>query len=157
MKRDERIAELYEEKVIYVGDKGYLFVFPEEMTEEYLQRELDRLMNEPAIISIDADDVEAMFGEMAKVFVGMAECCNEEELEQAVFSALAMAKRGAEEKEPAKILIMITGDCSFVSVNDAIVAVQEQNRKNSPELLFEYCFRENEMGEFPVEVLVLVG
>lgn len=157
MERQKQTSEVFMEKHLRVGEREYLFVFPEEVAEERLQRELDRLINEPAIISIDVEDVEAMFGEMAKVFVGRAECCNEEGVEQAAFTALAVAKRGAEEKEPTKILIMITGDCSLVSVNNAVVAVQEQNRENSPELIFTYCFRENETGELPVEVMVLAG
>lgn len=157
MERQQQTVEIFIEKHLRVGEKEYLFVFPEEIAEERLQRELDRLINEPAIISIDADDVEAMFGEKAKVFVGTAECRNEEELEQAACSALAMAKRGAEEEEPTKILIMITGDCSLVSVDDAVVAVQEVSGENPPETIFEFCFRENETGELPVEVMVLAG
>lgn len=157
MERQKQTLEVFMEKRLRAGKREYLFVFPEEVEEERLERELDRLINEPAIISIDEDDVETMFGDKAKVFVGMAECRNEEGLEQAAFAALTMAKRGAEEKEPAKILIMITGECSLASVNDAMVAVQEQNRENSPELIFTYCFRENETGELPVEVLVLAS
>lgn len=156
MERQKQTLEIFIEKHLRVGEREYLFVFPEEITEERLQRELDRLINEPAIVNIDADDVETLFGDKVKAFVGMAECRNEEELEQAAISALAMAKRGAEDKEPTKILIMITGDCSLVSVNDAVVAVQEVSGENPPETIFEYCFRENETGELPVEVMVLI-
>lgn len=157
MEKQEHTVDYFEEKMLYVGDKEYLFVFPQEITEERLQRELNRLINEPAIVNIDAYDVEAMFGNKAKIFVGMAEGCDEEELEQAALSALAMAKRGAEEKEPTEILIMITGDCSFVSINDAVIAVHGQNTDNPPETIFEYYFREDETGELPVEVMILVA
>jgi len=157
MERQTQALEVFEEKTLCVGDREYLFVFPQEITEERLQGELERLINEPAIVSIDADDVEAMFGNKPKVFVGMAECCDEEELEQAALAALAMAKRGAEEKELTEILIMITGDCSFASINDAVLAVHGQSTENPPETIFEYCFREDETGELPVEVLVLVA
>ena len=84
MERQTQALEVFEEKTLCVGDREYLFVFPQEITEERLQGELERLINEPAIVSIDADDVEAMFGNKPKVFVGMAECCDEEELEQAL-------------------------------------------------------------------------
>lgn len=157
MERKEHAGDFLEEKMLCVGEREYLFIFPREISEERLQNELDRLINEPAIISIDAYDVEAMFGDEAKVSVGMAECRDEDGPEQAARSAFAMAKRGTEEKEPTKLLIMITGDCSFISVNDAVLAVQEQNKDNPPETIFEYCFRENVTGELPVEVMVLVA
>ena len=141
MKKKEYAVEFFEEKLLCVGGREYLFAVPREITEERLQNELDRLINEPAIISIDTYDLEAMFGDEAEVSVGMAECRDEDGLEQAVLSAFAMAKRRTEEKEPTKLLIMITGACSFVSVNDAVLAVQEQNKDNPPETIFEYCFR----------------
>lgn len=157
MERQKQVSESFEEKILCVGDKEYLFVFPQKITKEQLQSELDRLINEPAIVNIDSYDVEAMFGNKEKIFVGMAGCRNEEELQQAALSALAMAKRGAEEKEPTEILIMITGDCSFASINDAVLAVHEQNTENPPETIFEYCFREDGTAAFPVEVMVLIG
>ena len=157
MEKKEPAVDFSEEKMLCVGEREYLFVFPQQISEERLQNELERLINEPAIISIDAYDVEAMFGDEAKVFVGMAECRDEDGPEQAALSAFAMAKREMDEKKPTKLLIMITGDCSFISVNDAVFAVQEQNKDSLPETIFEYCFRENETGELPVEVFVLVA
>lgn len=157
MEKKEHAVDFLKEKMFCVGEREYLFIFPSQISEERLQNELERLINEPAIISIDAYDVEAMFGDEAKVFVGVAECRDEDGLEQAVLSAFAMAKRGLMEKEPTKLLVMITGNCSFISVNDAVFAVQEQNSGNPPETIFEYCFKENETGELPVEVMVLVA
>ena len=150
----EQEETLYEEKMLRVGESEYRFVMPQQVTAERMQAELNRVMSNQMIMNIDEKDFEALFGKQKKIYVGMTECSDEEEMEQAAISALTMSKRAMGGKEPTGGLLMIAGDCGMSAIYAASTSVEKKLQGN---FIFGFDYREDVNGDLPVEVMILLG
>ena len=106
------------------------------------------------IMNIDEKDFEALFGKQKKIYVGMTECSDEEEMEQAAISTLTMSKRAMGGKEPTGGLLMIAGDCGMSAIYAASTSVEKKLQGN---FIFGFDYREDVNGDLPVEVMILLG
>jgi len=84
----------------------------------------------------------------------MAECSDEDEIEQATGSALEMAKQAMKGKNPTKSMLLMRGYLGLGGVSAAAVLLQE---RICGDVVHACEYREDVTGELPVEVMVLLG